>query len=67
MRQETDLLSMQQAAKVLGVTMPTFYAIVDKRNELTPAKIEQLGRQRRRYFRWSDVEALRNRRKADQQ
>jgi predicted DNA-binding transcriptional regulator AlpA len=57
-----ELLSMQQAALVLNVSMPTLYAIVDERGELKPAEERKLGKQRRRYFRRGDVEALRQRR-----
>jgi excisionase family DNA binding protein len=58
---QDELLSMQETANRLGVSMPTLYAIVDKRKELTA--IEQvIGRQRRRFFRCSEVEALKQRR-----
>lgn len=62
---DDDLLSMQQAAQVLGISMPAFYAIVDQRHELEPAETRQLGRQRRRFFRRGDVEALRRRREGE--
>lgn len=57
-----DLLSMKEAAGLLGVSMPAFYTIVDTRHELEPAETRQVGRQRRRFFRRGDVEALRRRR-----
>lgn len=58
---EDDLLSMQQAAQLLGVSMPAFYAIV-RRNELSATETRWLGQQRRRFFRRGEVEALRRRR-----
>jgi predicted DNA-binding transcriptional regulator AlpA len=59
---DDDLLSMQETAQALGVSMPALYTIVDKRHEIEPAETRQLGRQRRRYFRRGDVEMLRRRR-----
>lgn len=56
---DDELLSMQQTAQLLGVSMPTLYAIIDERKELTPAEERTQGQQRRRFFRRSDVEALR--------
>lgn len=57
-----ELLSMRQAVELLGVSRPTFYAIVDERKELTPAAERKIGNQRRRFFRRGDVEALRQQR-----
>lgn len=59
---DEDLLSMQEAAQLLGVSMPTLYAIVDEREELQPAIVRYHGQQKRRYFRRSDVEELRQKR-----
>jgi hypothetical protein len=59
---DDDLLSMKEAAQVLGVSMTAFYTIVDQRHELKPADTKQLGQQRRRFFRRGDVEALRRKR-----
>lgn len=59
---ESDLLSLDQAAALLGVSRPTFYAIVDDRHELAPAQERTIGRQRRRFFRRADVEALKRQR-----
>ena len=57
-----DLLSFDEAAAWLGVSRQTIYAIVNERHELRPAEERVIGKQRRRYFRRGDVEALRRKR-----
>lgn len=57
-----ELLSWQAAARILGVSSPTLYKIVE-RKELTPARVQVLGSQKRRYFRRDEVEVLRDRRR----
>lgn len=59
---EEKLLTMQEAARLLGVSMPTIYAIVDTRKELAPVEERRIGKQRRRFFRRSDVERLKQER-----
>lgn len=50
-------LNWQQVLALLQVSSPTLYKII-KRGELVHSHIERHGKQRRRYFRKSDVEAL---------
>ena len=61
-----NLISMPVAAEQLHVTEAVVRRMV-KRGELTPAKVQQLGRQTRRYFRSEDVEALRRRRSGEEE
>lgn len=56
-----ELLSISKTAAHLGVSQ-TIVRRLMKRGELTEAKIEQWGKQQRRYFRAGDVEALRQQR-----
>jgi excisionase family DNA binding protein len=60
-----ELLSMQQAADALAVSRPTFYEMLE-RGEVVPTEVRQLGRQIRRYFRRSDIEALHRKRAGEQ-
>lgn len=52
--------------RVLGVSSPTLYAIVDERGELQPAEVRKIGQQTRRFFRRGDVERLRRQREGEQ-
>ena len=61
-----DLLSWRETMQVLGVSSPTLYAIVDERHELQPASIQEIGKQKRRYFRQGDVKLLKRRREGEQ-
>jgi predicted DNA-binding transcriptional regulator AlpA len=59
------LLSWFETRQMLGVSSPTLYAIV-KRKELQPAALQQLGKQQRRFFRREDVETLKRKREGEQ-
>lgn len=56
-----ELISIPEAAERLAVSETVVRRLM-KRGELTPAKVDQIGQQTRRYFRASDVEALRQKR-----
>jgi hypothetical protein len=56
-----ELISIPVTAERLGVSETVVYKLV-KRGDLSPAKVEQVGKQTRRYFRAGDVEALRQQR-----
>lgn len=53
-----ELISIPETARRLGVS-DTVVRKLAKRGALTPAKVDTLGKQTRRYFRASDVETLR--------
>lgn len=53
-----ELISIPETATRLGVSETVVRRLV-KRGDLAPAKIDQIGRQTRRYLKSSDVEALR--------
>lgn len=56
-----ELLSVPATAGKLGVSTTVVWRLVN-RGELTPAKVEQRGKQTLRYFRSGDVETLRRKR-----
>jgi excisionase family DNA binding protein len=56
-----ELISIPEAARHLGVSETIIRRWI-KRGDLQPAKVDQLGRQTRRYVRSADVEALRKQR-----
>jgi hypothetical protein len=60
-----DLLSWKQTMDTLGVSSPTLYAIIE-RQELTPATVQKLGRQERKFFHPADVERVRRQRSGEQ-
>ena len=60
-----QLLSWKDTMQALGVSSPTLYAILE-RGELEPAKIQQIGKQQRKFFREGDVTELRRKREGVQ-
>lgn len=58
---DESLLSIPQVAEELGVTTTIVYRLIANQ-ELAPARTEQHGRQKRRFFRASDVAALKRQR-----
>lgn len=61
-----ELISIPEAASRLGVS-ETIVRKLTRRGDLTPAKVEQVGQQTRRYYRAGDVEALRQKRSGEVQ
>lgn len=61
-----ELISIPEAANRLGVS-ETIVRKLTRRGDLTPAKVEQVGQQTRRYYRAGDIEALRRKRSGEVQ
>jgi hypothetical protein len=59
-----ELISVPATAERLGVSETIVRKLV-RRGELIPAKVDQVGRQTRRYFRTRDVEALQQKRSGE--
>lgn len=54
---EEELISVQEAAAVLGISRRIVYREME-RGRLTPAKQQQQGKRNRSFFRRGDVEQL---------
>ena len=59
-----ELISIPVVASRLGVSATIVRRLME-RGDLVEAKVEQIGKQTRRYFRASDVEALRQKRSGE--
>lgn len=66
MTTDDQMLSWDATAQLLGVSRQALYDIVNRRKDLTPAKVATIGKQQRRFFAQHDVEALKRKREGEQ-
>ncbi len=61
---DESLLSVPEVARELGVTTTIVYRLIES-EAIRPARTERRGQQTRRYFRASDVAALKRQREGE--